>query len=437
MSVARTDLLEPLQEFDLPVNKTGLVVGGGLAGMTSALSIANQGFEVYLIERDEDLGGMARNIHTTLEGLDVQAYLKDLIRKVYQHPLIHVWTGAAIKEVSGYVGNFVTKVESEGRTREIQHGTAVLATGAEEYRPTEHLYGQDDRVVTLLELEDRLAKNDERLLSAQNLVMIQCVGCRQEDRNYCSRVCCAQAIKNALKLKDTKPEMDIYVLYRDMRTYGFKEDYYREAADKDVKFIRFEPPDMPQVEAVEGKLRVRVTDPILGELAIDTDVVGLAAAVIPSAGTQEASKLFKVPLSPDGFFQEAHVKLRPVDFAAEGMFLCGTAHYPKTVTETITQAHGAAGRAVGILSQDSVTASGSVCEVDEQKCLACGDCIAACTYGAIEFVNTKQGKKVKVNPVLCKGDGLCNAKCSTGAISLKHYTDEEIFKQIDAAVPDA
>jgi heterodisulfide reductase subunit A len=432
--------LEPLQEFDLPVNKTGLVVGGGLAGMTSALSLANQGFEVYLVEKDKDLGGMARRLHETLEGLDVQTYLGDVIRKVYQHPLIHVSTDATVTEVSGYVGDFITKVSAEGRVKEIRHGAAILATGAEEHKPTEYLYGEEDRVVTLLELEDQITKGEEGLTSSQSLVMIQCVGCRQEDRNYCSRVCCSQAVKNALKLKEKNPEMDIYILYRDMRTYGFEEDYYREASNKDVKFIRYDPQDKPQVKAVEENgrrvLRVTVTDPILGGLAIDADTLALAAAVVPSAGTREISRLFKVPLSPDGFFQEAHVKLRPIDFAAEGIFLCGTAHYPKNMSETVSQALGAAGRAAGILSQDTVTASGSVCEVNEQKCIACGECISACTYGAIEFYSTRQGKKAKVNPILCKGDGLCNAKCSTGAISLKHYTDEEIFRQIDAAVPD-
>jgi heterodisulfide reductase subunit A len=236
------------------------------------------------------------------------------------------------------------------------------------------------------------------------------------------------------------PEMDIYVLYRDMRTYGFEEDHYREASNKDVKFIRYVPHDKPQVKAMDKDgqriLRVIVTDPILGKLAIDTDLIALAAAVIPSAGSQEISRLFKVPLSPDGFFQEAHVKLRPVDFAAEGIFLCGTAHYPKHISETISQAHGAAGRAIGILAQRTITASGAVCEVNERKCMGCGECISACTYGAVEFHDTRQGKKAKVNPILCKGDGLCNAKCPTGAISLKHYTDEEIFCQIDAAVPD-
>jgi len=441
MSVARTALLEPLQEFDLPVNKTGLVVGGGLAGMTSALSLANQGFQVCLLEKDKDLGGMARRIHYTLEGLDVQAYLRDLIRKVYQHPLIHVSTDATITEVSGYVGSFITKVKSEGRVKEIHHGAAILATGAEEYKPFEYLYGEDDRVSTQLELGEQIAKGEERLINSQSMVMIQCVGCRQEDRNYCSRVCCSHSIKNALKLKEINPRMDIHIIFRDMRTYGFSEDYYREASNKDVKFIRYEPHDKPQVEAVEEDgqriLRVTATDLILGKkLSIDADLLVLAAAVIPSAGSREISRLFKVPLSPDGFFQEAHVKLRPVDFAAEGIFLCGTAHYPKHMSETISQAYGAAGRAISLLSQDSVTASGSVCEVNESRCMSCGECISACTYGAIEFHDTRQGKKAGVNPVLCKGDGLCSAKCPTGAILLKHYTDEEIFCQIDAEVPD-
>ena len=441
MSVARALHLEPLQEFDLPVNPTGLVVGGGLAGMTSALSIANQGHEVHLVEKDSDLGGMARRIHYTLEGLDVHAYLRDLIRKVYQHPLIHVYTDATITEATGYVGNFVTKVKFEGRVKEIKHGAAVIAIGADEYKPTEYLYGEDDRVMTQLELEEQITKGEERVINSQSLVMIQCVGCRQEDRNYCARICCSHSIKNALKLKEINPRMDIYILFRDMRTYGFSEDYYREASNKDVKFIRYEPHDKPQVEAVEedGRpiLRVTVTDPILGKkLAIDADSIALAAAIIPSAGSKEISGLFKVTLGMDGFFTEAHVKLRPVDFAADGVYLCGTAHYPKHISETISQAYGAAGRALTLLSHDTVTASGSVCEVNESDCISCGACITACTYGAIEFHDTPQGKKATVNPVLCKGDGLCNTKCPTGAISLKHYTDEELLCQIDAAGGD-
>jgi len=439
MSVARTSNLDPLEEFSLPVNKAALVVGGGVAGMTSALMLAEQGFETWLVERASDLGGMAQRIHYTLEGLDVQAYLADLKKTVYRHSLVHVVTDATITKVSGYVGNFVTRVQSKGRVLDIKHGAAIIATGAEEYKPSEYLYGSDARVLTYLELEERISKGVERLTGAQCMVMIQCVGCRQEDRNYCSRVCCSGTMKNALKLKSVNPQMDIYVLFRDMRTYGFREDYYRAASNKDVRFIRYEPQDKPVVEAAEedGRsfLRVTVTDPILGKkIALEADSVALAAAVIPSAGSEDTARLFKVPLNPDGFFQEAHVKLRPVDFAAEGVYLCGTAQYPKHLSETISQAYGAAGRAVTLLSHDTVVASGSVCVVNETACVSCGACITACTYGAIDFFDTERGKKARINPILCKGDGLCNAKCPSGAVYLKHYTNDQVFRQIDAAL---
>jgi len=441
MSVARACLLNPLQEIDLPVNKSALVVGGGIAGMTCALSIANQGHEIHLLEKDSELGGMARKIHYTLDGMDVQAYLSDLVRRVYQHPAIHVYTDSTIAEATGYVGNFFTKVKSERGASDIKHGATVIAVGAEAYKPTEYLYGEDDRVMTNLELEDRIIKGEESLIGAQNLVMIQCVGCRQEDRNYCARICCNQSIKNALKLKKINPQMDIYILFRDIRTYGFAEDYYREASNNDVKFIRFEPDEKPQIEAAQAEgrpvLRVAVSDPILGKkLAIDADYLSLAAAVIPPEGNKEIAQLFKVTLGPDDFFKEAHVKLRPVEFSTEGVFLCGTAHYPKHIPETINQSYGAASRALTLLSHDTVTVSGSICEVKENDCVSCGACITACTYGAIEFRETEQGRKAWVNPVLCKGDGLCNAKCPTNAIYLKHFTDEEILCQIDTAFPD-
>jgi heterodisulfide reductase subunit A len=440
MSVARACHLEPLQEFDLPVDKRALVVGGGVAGMTCALSIANQGHEVYLVEKEKELGGMARKIHYTLEGQDVQAYLNDLIDKVKKHLSIHVYTGATITQAGGYIGNFVTTVESERGTAEIKHGATVLAIGADVYKPAEYLYGENEKVLTHLELEEKIAANDDGVLNANTLVMIQCVGCRNEDRNYCSRICCQESIKNALKLKELNPEMDIYILFRDIRTYGFKEDYYRQAADKYVRFIRYEPENPPQVEVVEegGKsfLRVMVPDPILGKMvALDADYVALAAAVIPAADTNDLAGMFRVPLNPDQFFKEAHVKLKPVEFATDGVYLCGLAHYPKLMTESINQAYGAAGRVLTLLSHDIVVASGSVCEVDEKKCMGCGACASACAYKAIELQESKQGKKAVINPVLCKGDGLCNAKCPTGAISLKHFTDKEINSQIDAAFP--
>jgi heterodisulfide reductase subunit A len=441
MSIARANHLEPLQEIELPVNKTALVVGGGIAGMTSALSIANQGHEVYLVEKETDLGGTARRIHSTLDGLDVQAYLSDLVGQVHQHQLIHVHTDATITDATGYIGNFVTTVKSERGNMEIKHGATVIAVGTDVYKPNEYLYGEEDKVLTHLELEERINNGDEDVINSRNLVMIQCVGCRNEDRNYCSRICCSESVKNALTLKEVNPEMNVYILFRDIRTYGYNEDYYREAADKGVKFIRWEPEDQPEVEAVEegGQpvLRVTVPDYVLGQkLAIDADYIALAAAVIPHSENPEISQLFKVALGPDDFFKEAHVKLRPVDFATDGVYLCGTAHYPKLITETINQANGAAGRTLTLLSHDTVTVSGSVCDVKEEDCVSCGACISACTYNAIEFVETPQGKKARVNPVLCKGDGLCNAKCPTNAIFLKHFTDQELISQIDTAFPE-
>jgi heterodisulfide reductase subunit A len=439
MSVARAGFLEPLREYDLPVNKAALVVGGGMAGMTCALSIANQGHEVYLLEKNSELGGMAQKVRYTLEGLDVQASVRDLVQKVHKHPLVHVYTDAVITEAKGYVGNFVTAVKSPRGPAVIKHGAAVIAIGAEMYRPTEYLYGQDDRVLTQLELEQKIADEDQSVLQSRSLAMIQCVGCRQEDRNYCSRICCAHAVKNALKFKEINPEADVHIYFRDMRTYGFKEDYYRLAAEKDIKFIRYEPEAKPLVEAAieEGRpvLRITAPDPVLGlNLAIDADLLALSAAILPAAATNEIASLFKVPLSPDGFFKEAHVKLRPVDFGTDGVYLCGAAHYPKFLRESVSQAYGAAGRVLTLLSRDTVVASGSVAEVDEDRCVSCGACLSVCNYGAIEFRHTPKGRKAVVNPVLCKGDGVCNTKCATNAIQLKHFTDGELLSAIDAAM---
>ena len=439
MSVARAAQLEPLSEFDLPVHKRALVVGGGIAGMTCALSIAAQGHPVHLVEKADELGGMARRIHTTLEGLDVQTHVDNLIARIYTNPLIHVSHNAEILSVDGYVGNFVTTLVSEGVKKQIKHGASVLAIGADVYEPTEYLYGESDKVFTHIDLGGEIARDNPEVTQAENLVMIQCVGCRNEDRDYCSRVCCGHAVKNALHLKEINPEMNIYILFRDVRTYGFREDAYREACEKEVRFIRYTPEEPPQVEAANegGKeiLRVSVPDPVLGQaLELDADILSLAAAVIPAESTQNMANLFKVTLSPDNFFKEAHVKLKPVEFAADGVFLCGTAHYPKHIPEAINQACGAAGRVLTLLSRDTVTASGSVCVVKENECVACAACISACTYDAIEFKVTPKGNKAWVNPVLCKGDGLCNAKCPTNAIVLKHFTDGALIGQIDAAL---
>ncbi|NNK01534.1 MAG: CoB--CoM heterodisulfide reductase iron-sulfur subunit A family protein [Desulfatitalea sp.] len=440
MSAARTCHLEPLREFDLPVHKAVIVVGGGISGMISALSMANQRHEVHLIEKEKQLGGLARRLRATLEGLDVRKYLSDLIEKVYRHPLVHVYMDATITEVTGYVGNFVTKIKSDRGVANIKHGAAVVATGADVHRPTEYFFEQDERILTQLDLEENIFSKEERIFDAKNIVMIQCIGSRCEERNYCSRICRSQSVKNALKLKEINPAMNIYIFFRDMRTYGIKEDYYREASDRGVRFIRYDPTDKPVVargRLEDGRtvLKVTATEHLLGtKIEIDADIIALAAAIIPSARSQEVAKLFKLAIGPDGFYQEAHVKLRPVDFAAEGVYLCGMAHYPKLISESISQAYGAAGRALTLLSNDTVVASGSVCAVNKKMCIGCGACAPACTYGAVQLQETKRGKTASVIPVLCKGCGLCNSKCPTGAIQLKHYTDEEIASQILAGL---
>ena len=442
MSVARAALLEPLQELDLPVDKRALVVGGGMAGMTCALSMAGQGFEVYLVEKDKDLGGMARRIHYTLEGQDFQACLADIIRKVYRHPLIHVSTDAVITGVSGYVGSFITSVKLRGKLKEIKHGVAVIATGAEEYKPVEYLYGEDDRVMTQLELEEQIARKEQDVINSESLVMIQCVGCRNDDRNYCSRICCSHAVKNALKLKEINPAIDIHILFRDMRTYGFSEDYYREAADKDVKFIRYDPDDKPLVEAVEENgrrfLRITVADPILcRKLAIDADLLALAAAVVPSATNNEISRFFKLNLNPDGFLQEAHVKLRPLDFPTDGVFLAGMARYPATLREVQAQGMGAASRVATILSKTMLHSSALVSKVTD-KCDGCGDCVGLCPYHALRLEDYEQdGQKRRRNKTieaLCKGCGLCAATCPKGGIVVLGFTRKQLEAQVDAAL---
>ncbi len=435
-SVARASRLEPLQESDLPVNKAALVVGGGIAGMTCALSIAKQGHEVYIVEKNKDLGGMVRRLHTTLEGLDVQAYLDNLIREVYQNPLIHVSHEATVKEVSGYIGNFTTTIETEGQIQDIEHGASILAIGAEEYVPTEYLYGQNEKVFTHMGLGEEIAKGNDTVINAETLVMIQCVGSRNEERNYCSRVCCGHAVKNALKLKQKNPEMRIYILFRDMRTYGFREDSYREASDKGVMFIRYTPEDPPQVvtakEGGKDVIRVTVPDPILGQrLELDADVLSLAAAVIPSESTLELASMFKVALSPDQYFKEAHVKLKPVEFATDGVYLCGTAHYPKHIPETINQAYGAAGRVLTLLSKDTVVASGTVAKIDPDSCVGCLTCLPLCPYEAITY-NLKK-RVCEVNQILCKGCGNCASACPSHSANLRGYKPEQLLVQIEAA----
>lgn len=434
-AVARARLLEPLSEIRLDLNREALVVGGGVAGMVAALELARQGYSAHLVEKSGALGGLARGITHTLEGLNVNAYLAELEEEVLTHPLIEVYLNSRVQEVAGYVGNFTTTVVSGEQTGEIKHGIAVIAVGGGEYRPGEYLYGDDRRVMTALELERAMAEDSGVPAGMKTVVMIQCVGSRENARPYCSRVCCSEAVKNALRLKELKPDLNIYVLYRDMRTYGFKEDYFQQARTRGVLFIRYDRENKPVVERVNpdggGALRVRFYDPILERtLAVDADLVVLAAAITPPEDGSHLARCFKVPRNEDGFFLEAHMKLRPVDFTTDGIFLCGLAHGPKFIDETIAQARAAAARAATVLTRETLVAGGVTSVIDQGRCAGCRVCVDLCPYQAISF-DDEMGV-ARINEVLCKGCGICSAACPSRACSTRHFKDEYIFAEIEA-----
>ena len=422
--VAKVRLLTPLKKPITSVTPVGLVIGGGISGMTAALELAKQGFDVHLVEREKDLGGHLRHICYTLGPKDPQEMLKSAIGEVQKNARIHIHLTAEIVNVEGYVGNFKTTLNSKGKEEQIDHGIIVVATGATEYKPTEHLYGADPRVVTQHELEDRLVDGQ---FKAKTVVMIQCVGSRNETRPNCSRICCSQAVKNALKIKEASPETEIYVLYKDIRTYGFREDYYREAAEKGVLFMAFDDEHEPKASPEKERLTVTAWEPVLNTwVPIETDLLVLSAATIPNSDNERLAKLLKVPLSKDGFFLEAHMKLRPLDFATDGIFLCGMAHWPKFIEESVSQACGAAARATIILSKTTLEAEGTVSFVDESMCIGCGLCVSICPYSAID--KTEKGL-AKVNEVLCKGCGTCAASCPKRAITMHQFTDDQLVAQ--------
>jgi heterodisulfide reductase subunit A-like polyferredoxin len=436
MAVAKAILLDPLPTQMVEMNQKALVIGGGLAGMTAAKKISQAGYEVYLIEKESQLGGKARHIYYTLDGEDVQSHLERLIKEVEKDPRIHLMTKTSIEKIDGFVGNFKTKIRNGNGLKELAHGVIVVATGAEEYRPKEFLYGKDARIITQKELEEKITLTPDVLRGLRNVVMIQCVGSRNGDRPYCSRICCSEAIKNALKLKAMAPDLNVYILYRDIRTYGFKEDFYEKAREKGVIFIRYEPEREPQLETEGGDgLGVAVYEPILrDDLLIHTDLLILSPGIAPSYENESLSKMLKVPLNEDGFFLEAHMKLRPVDFATEGIFLAGLAHHPKSIDESISQANAAVSRALTYLSKSHLETIGTVSEVNEKTCIGCGLCESICPYKAIEIVTKRTivGEKLvsQVNKALCKGCGACVASCRSGSIDLKGFTTEEIVSQI-------
>jgi len=430
--VAKARLLKPLEKPVIGVTQVGLVIGGGVSGMTAALELARQGFEVHLVEKDKELGGHLRTLHYLLEGDNPKERLDALVNEVMANSKIHVYLNAEVTDISGFVGNFKAKIEQDGNLREVEHGIVIVATGAVEYQPTEYLYNKDPRVLTQHELEAEIAEGN---FKAKNVVMIQCVGARTEERPNCSRICCGQAIKNALKIKEINPDTEVFVLYKDVRTYGFKEDYYRNAAEKGVLFVSYDDQRKPQVANENGQLKVKLWEPVLKEeIEIQPDLVILSAATIPNPDNKRIAEMLKVPLIKEGFFLEAHMKLRPVDFATEGIFLCGMAHSPKYIDESISQACAAAARATTILSKKTLEMEGIIANVDEDLCSSCRICESLCPYGAIEM-KEKDGKiKAHVIEALCKGCGVCGTACPTKAITLGHFTNEEILAQVKAAL---
>jgi len=429
-AVARSSTLTPLHGKVIPVNKKALVIGGGIGGMNAALDLANQGFESTIVEKSPQLGGMARKLHHTIEGDDIRAYLDQLVGKVSSEKKIEVLTDARVAGFEGFQGNFVTEVAvgSNGDNRSIGHGVILVATGGGEYQPKEFLYGQDDRVLTQVELTDRLT--DKGVADLSSVVMIQCVGSRNEENENCSRICCQSAVKNALAIKRSHPDTQVYILYRDMRTYGLLEDYYTEARNQGVIFIRFDEDHPPEVASSPEGMLVTVKDHVLQRnVEIRSDLLALSAGVA-AADTEDLSNIMKLNRNPEGFFMEAHVKLRPVDMGGDGIFLCGMAHGPKLITETIAQAQAAASRATTFLAKDEIRLSAITAKVDTEHCVKCLTCVRSCPFDVPKF-NIAAGE-VQIDEALCHGCGVCAGVCPRQAIQLSFYEDEQIVCKIDA-----
>jgi len=435
--VAKAKLLKPLEKPLINVTPVGLIIGGGVSGMTAALELAKQGFEIHLVEREMELGGHLRTIHYLLgENTNPKEKLDALAQQVMGNSKIHVYIGAEVTDIYGFVGNFKSKIKQlDGKEKEIEHGVVIVATGATEYTPKEYLYGTDQRIMTQHELEEKLSKGE---FKGKRVLMIQCVGARNEERPNCARICCGQAIKNSLKIKEVSPETEVYILYKDMRAYGFKEDYYREAAMKGVLFINYDDEKKPQVLNEAGRLKTIFWEPVLGqEVEVEPDTVVLSAATIPNPDNKHLAEMLKVPLTKEGFFLEAHMKLRPVDFATDGVFLCGMAHSPKYIDESIAQACAAAARATTVLAKDKLEMEGIVANVSEDLCSGCRVCEYLCPYGAIE-IKEEEGKPIAhVIEALCKGCGACGTACPTKAITMGHFTTQEIIAQVEAALTEA
>ena len=436
MAVARARMIEPLTTATYVPKRSAVVVGGGVAGMTTALSIAHQGFKVHLVEKDGRLGGNLRKVKNTVEGLRPPELLEKLLTQVKSNENITVYRNSEVQECKGFVGNFKSRINNNGDTVEIEHGAAVVAVGANESVPDEYLYGQNENVLTQMELEERLEKDANFAKGLNEVVMIQCVSSREPERMICSRVCCTEAVKNAIAIKRVNPETAVAILYRDIRTYGFKEDYYNEARKLSVLFFRYDLENKPIVsEDDSDQLEVCVQDLNSGlNLSFSPDVLVLSAAMIPSGDNEKVGTAFKVPITSEGFFLEAHMKLRPVDFASDGLFLCGTCHGPKFIDESIAQAQAAAAKAVGILSKKVMEISGVVSVVDPDKCAACLTCVRTCPYD-VPTINAEG--VAEIESAMCHGCGVCAAECPAKAIQMMHYKDSQVIAKTRALFNEA
>ena len=433
MSVAKVALMEPLEEGELTINPTAMVVGGGLSGMAAARTLSDQGYTVHIVERTASLGGQANNLYQTFKGENILQETSAMIEAIQSQENIKIHLNTTLDNVEGFVGNFKSDLVSSKDTTTIEHGVAVIATGALPLKPTEYAYGEDNRIITSLELDRKFISNDPSLQDLNSAVFIQCVGSREPDRPYCSRVCCTHSMDNALELKKRNPEMNIYILYRDIRTYGEREYLYQKAREQGIIFIRYEVDNKPLVQVKDGELVVTVKDHVLDmDVEITADLLTLATAIVPNKDEQLAN-FFKVPLNEDGFFVERHAKLGPAEFATDGVLLCGMAHYPKPIDEAIAHGQAAASRAVTLIAREQIHTSGNVAYVNPAICSSCGVCVSVCPYSAPHF--EEEGRfqgKAAVNSLLCKGCGLCQASCRSGAIHLNGFDFNQLYSQITA-----
>lgn len=434
MMVAKARLIKPLERKFSDVTPKALVIGGGTAGMQSALYTARQGFEVYLIEKEDSLGGHLREIFYNLDDTNPQELLKTLTKEIHNNKNIHVMTNARVKSISGFIGNYNSVINCKGEEKEIEHGIVIVATGAKPYEPKteEYGWGQSPKIITQVNLEERLAKNPGDFSKPQTFVMIQCVGSRNDEHPYCSRVCCAHAIKNGLKLKSINPEHKIIVLYRDIRTYGFLEKHYLKAREEGIVFFYFDKEKEPQVVVENNEISIKHNDKLLREeLSFKPDWLILSTGIAPG-DNDELTKALKIPLNQDGFFLEAHAKIRPLDFTTEGMFFCGLAHSPKLLHESITQAQGASVRAVTILSKDKIEAKAITVTVNERICKGCELCISVCPYDAREI--DEETSTARVIEALCQGCGACAVVCPSGATRHKGFSKKQILTMVEHGV---